>query len=99
MSKVILITGASSGIGKATALQLVKEGHTVYGAARRVDEMKDLESAGAARRLSRGGTTRHPESGGDAADGHGRQRRRDAAGARRRHPPGRAGHHPLHRPL
>lgn len=46
MSKVILITGASSGIGKATALQLVKEGHTVYGAARRVDEMKDLESAG-----------------------------------------------------
>ena len=44
--KVILITGASSGIGKATALQLIKEGHTVYGAARRVEQMKDLEEAG-----------------------------------------------------
>lgn len=44
--KVILITGASSGIGKATALQLIHEGHTVYGAARRVEKMKDLEDAG-----------------------------------------------------
>ncbi|HMQ60424.1 MAG TPA: oxidoreductase [Flavilitoribacter sp.] len=46
MKKVILITGASSGIGKATALQLIKEGHTVYGAARRVDQMEDLAQAG-----------------------------------------------------
>lgn len=44
--KVILITGASSGIGKATALQLIKEGHIVYGAARRVDQMQDLVNAG-----------------------------------------------------
>lgn len=44
--KVILVTGASAGIGKATALQLIKEGHTVYGAARRLDQMKDLEEAG-----------------------------------------------------
>ncbi|MEM7297773.1 MAG: oxidoreductase [Bacteroidota bacterium] len=44
--KVILITGASAGIGKATALQLINEGHTVYGAARRLDQMKDLEEAG-----------------------------------------------------
>ena len=44
--KVILITGASSGIGKETALQLIKEGHMVYGAARRIDQMKDLEQAG-----------------------------------------------------
>lgn len=44
--KVILVTGASSGIGKATALQLIKEGHVVYGAARRLDQMKDLEEAG-----------------------------------------------------
>ncbi len=44
--KVILITGASSGIGKATALYLIKEGHTVYGAARRVVQMKELEDAG-----------------------------------------------------
>jgi NAD(P)-dependent dehydrogenase (short-subunit alcohol dehydrogenase family) len=46
MAKIILITGASSGIGKATALQLIKEGHTVYGAARRVEKMQDLVEAG-----------------------------------------------------
>ncbi len=46
MKKIIIVTGASSGIGKATALQLIKEGHTVYGAARRVAKMEDLVSAG-----------------------------------------------------
>jgi short-subunit dehydrogenase len=46
MKKVILITGASSGIGKATAMQLIKEGHTVFGAARRVEKMQDLVDAG-----------------------------------------------------
>ena len=44
--KVILITGASSGIGKETALKLIREGHTVYGAARRVEKMKDLQEGG-----------------------------------------------------
>ena len=44
--KIIVITGASSGIGKATALQLIKEGHIVYGAARRIEQMQDLVSAG-----------------------------------------------------
>ena len=44
--KVILVTGASSGIGYQTAEQLAKEGHIVYGAARRVDAMKPLEAFG-----------------------------------------------------
>lgn len=44
--KVILITGASSGIGKTTALDLIKAGHIVYGAARRVNKMADLTEAG-----------------------------------------------------
>jgi NAD(P)-dependent dehydrogenase (short-subunit alcohol dehydrogenase family) len=44
--KVVLITGASSGIGKATAKLLVKQGCIVYGAARRVEKMTSLESMG-----------------------------------------------------
>lgn len=46
MKKVILITGASSGIGKNTALSLIKEGHVVYGVARRLEMMKDIVQAG-----------------------------------------------------
>jgi NAD(P)-dependent dehydrogenase (short-subunit alcohol dehydrogenase family) len=42
----VLITGASSGIGKASALRLLDEGFRVYGAARRVDRMQDLEERG-----------------------------------------------------
>ncbi|MBI3520844.1 MAG: oxidoreductase [Bacteroidetes bacterium] len=44
--KVVLITGASSGIGKETAKLLVKSGYIVYGAARRVDKMNDLKAEG-----------------------------------------------------
>lgn len=44
--QVILITGASSGIGKKTALAFLEKGHVVYGAARRVDKMQDLVAAG-----------------------------------------------------
>jgi short-subunit dehydrogenase len=46
MKNTILITGASSGMGKETALQLIKEGHIVYGAARRVESMKELVDNG-----------------------------------------------------
>ena len=46
MKKVVLITGASSGIGKQTALLLIQQGLIVYGAARRVEKMQDLKEAG-----------------------------------------------------
>lgn len=46
MKKVILITGASSGMGKETAKALILQGHTVYAAARRLDQMEDLKSMG-----------------------------------------------------
>ncbi len=45
-NKVVLITGASSGIGRATALQLLQEGYTVYGVARRIEKMADLKAKG-----------------------------------------------------
>lgn len=45
-SKVALVTGASSGIGEATALELKSLGYTVYAAARRVDRMRSLANAG-----------------------------------------------------
>ncbi|MYT29584.1 MULTISPECIES: oxidoreductase [unclassified Streptomyces] len=44
--KVCLVTGASSGIGLATALELRRAGHTVYGAARRTHRMAPLSAAG-----------------------------------------------------
>jgi NAD(P)-dependent dehydrogenase (short-subunit alcohol dehydrogenase family) len=45
--RTVLITGASSGIGKAIAEQLLNDGLTVYVAARRVEKMQDLEKRGA----------------------------------------------------
>ena len=45
--RTVLVTGASAGIGKATAKTLLEEGYTVYAAARRVENMRDLEDLGA----------------------------------------------------
>ena len=46
MNKVVLITGASSGIGMTTAKMLLNDGYNVYCAARRTELMKELESLG-----------------------------------------------------
>lgn len=46
MSKVVLITGASAGIGKATAIYLAQNGYNVYGAARRVEKLEELKTSG-----------------------------------------------------
>ena len=42
----IVITGCSSGIGRAAALHLVQRGNTVYATARRLETIADLERAG-----------------------------------------------------
>lgn len=44
--KVVLLTGASSGIGYQTAEYLAKQGHIVYGAARRMEKMEPLREFG-----------------------------------------------------
>ncbi|KAA3645926.1 MAG: SDR family NAD(P)-dependent oxidoreductase, partial [Bacteroidetes bacterium] len=42
-NKVIVITGASSGIGKATALQFAKEGSKIIIAARTLDKLDETK--------------------------------------------------------
>jgi len=45
--KTALVTGASSGMGKAIAKRLVEDGYQVYAAARHVERMNDLAQLGA----------------------------------------------------
>ena len=42
MKKVILVTGASSGIGLASVTALHADGHVVYGASRSVSQLKNI---------------------------------------------------------
>ena len=46
MQKVVIITGASSGIGYATARLLAQSGCTVYALARRLEKMQPLKQYG-----------------------------------------------------
>jgi short-subunit dehydrogenase len=43
MARVVAITGASAGIGRATALRLAREGHAIAACARRADRLDTLE--------------------------------------------------------
>ena len=45
-NKIILVTGASGGIGRATCEMLIKEGHKVYGGARTLEKISDLKKIG-----------------------------------------------------
>ncbi len=52
MSKVIVITGTSSGLGLATAVQFAQKGHSVYATMRNLDKKDDLLTKAAEKGVS-----------------------------------------------
>jgi NAD(P)-dependent dehydrogenase (short-subunit alcohol dehydrogenase family) len=46
VSRTVIVTGCSSGIGRATAKRLAQAGWTVYATARRIASIKDVEADG-----------------------------------------------------
>jgi short-subunit dehydrogenase len=50
-SKIVLITGATAGIGRTTALHLAKEGHHVIATGRKVAELESLRAEAAGTKL------------------------------------------------
>lgn len=43
-AKIVLVTGASAGFGKAIVDELIQSGHRVIGAARRLEKLEELEA-------------------------------------------------------
>ena len=53
-SWVVLITGCSSGLGRAMAIEFAKQGHRLFATSRRVEDIRDLESDSVSKKKTEG---------------------------------------------